>query len=245
MLAENDQEMFELLSQDEKKAFLVGRATRFFNRYGHELESVRQLLQVRLSQLAFAYTTLNNLPKESVAVTTRVKSLSSFLKKLEKKKWPYFYYTSEIAKDLIAGRAICWFLDDCHPILENIKQSDQFEILEGSIEDYIVNPKPSGYRSIHLHSNMGYDQVQKVAGKRQIQNGKIITEIQIRTKLQDAWGEFTHEIHYKYQDKIDKEHNMQISLIASRLNNEDLTAVSLKNILQDLYASDTHEGFIK
>lgn len=245
MPKENDKEKFESLSADEKKAFLVGRATRFFNRYGHELDSVRQLLHIRLSQLAFAYTTLNNLPKESISVATRVKSLSSFLKKLEKKNWPYFYFTTEIAKDLVAGRVICWFLDDCHQILENIKKSDQFEIINGSVEDYIESPKQSGYRSIHLLSNITYDQVQKVDGERKIVNGKIVTEIQIRTKLQDAWGEFTHEIHYKYQDKIDKEHNKLISLIASRLNTEDETAVALKNILQSVYAADSHGGFIK
>ncbi|SRR6266568_1948850 len=242
---ENDEGKFDHLPFEEKKAFLIGRATRFFDRYGQELESVRQLLHVRLSQLAFAYTTLNNLPKESVFITTRVKSLSSFLKKLEKKGWPYFYYSSDIAKDLIAGRVICWFLDDCHQMFDCIKESGQFDILTGSIEDYIKAPKPSGYRSIHLHSYFGYDQVQKVSNKRQIVNGKIVTEIQIRTKLQDAWGEFTHEIHYKYQDKIDPGHNKLISLIAGRLNIEDEEAVALKNILQELHAADTHEGFKK
>lgn len=40
---ENDKDKFDHLPPKEKKAFLIGRATRFFDRYGQELESVRQL----------------------------------------------------------------------------------------------------------------------------------------------------------------------------------------------------------
>ena len=68
-----------------KKNFLTQRAIRFFNRYGDELESIRQLLEIKLNQLALAYTLQNNLPRESIRVYSRTKSLKSFLKKLEKK----------------------------------------------------------------------------------------------------------------------------------------------------------------
>lgn len=49
-------------------------------------------------------------------------------------------------------------------------------------DDYIGNPKPSGYRSIHLIMKF-----QSLAGNCQSFNGHKI-EIQIRTKLQHAWA---------------------------------------------------------
>ncbi len=43
---------------------LKARAIGFFDRYGKDLEQIRQLLSIRLSQLALAYTIANNLPYE-------------------------------------------------------------------------------------------------------------------------------------------------------------------------------------
>ena len=71
-------------------------------------------MAIHLNQLALAYTIENNLPKEAVAVTTRMKSLGSFLKKLMRKGYPSFYNPTEIITDLIGGRVTCWFLEDCY-----------------------------------------------------------------------------------------------------------------------------------
>ena len=123
---------------------LTQRAIRFYNRYGDEVENLRKLLDVRLNQLALAYTTQNSLPRESIQVLSRVKSLSSFLNKLSKKNWPQFYYPTEVATDLVGARMICWFVDDCYQILDSIRHSRQFSTREDSIEDYI---KSNGFYS--------------------------------------------------------------------------------------------------
>jgi putative GTP pyrophosphokinase len=65
-------------TRKERIDFLTERASRFFNNYGNELESVSQVLKIRLGELASAYTVENNLPREAVAVHSRVKSLTSF-----------------------------------------------------------------------------------------------------------------------------------------------------------------------
>jgi len=64
-----------LLTMEQLKA----RAIRFFDRYGSDLSQIRQLLEIRLSHLALAYTIEHNLPPEAIVVTTRVKSVQSFL----------------------------------------------------------------------------------------------------------------------------------------------------------------------
>ena len=75
---------FQHKTVEEKKEILTEKAIHFFDDYSTEIDTIRQLLDIKLNQIALAYTQKNNIPKESVKVTTRVKSLNSFIKKLEK-----------------------------------------------------------------------------------------------------------------------------------------------------------------
>lgn len=233
-----------LLSSDE----LIARATRFYNRYGRDLEQIRELLNIRLGQLALAYTIENNLPPEAITVCSRVKTLKSFLGKLEKKKWPQFYYPTEVVKDLIGARVICWFVDDCKGIQQFIQSSNHIHIHE-DVEDYINNPKPSGYRSVHLLADIEYDAVRRTEAGVMVANDKMTCEVQIRTKLQDAWGDLTHEFHYKainagVQNAM---YESILSEISQRLASEDRSLIALRDAYQELaekkLIEQTREGF--
>lgn len=203
---------------------------------------------MRLNQLGLAYTIDNNLPPEAVKVSARAKTLSSFLKKLEKKGWPQFYYPTEIASDLIGARVVCWFLDDCGGFLKLINSSTHLK-LDPLVEDYITTPKASGYRSMHLMANIAYDSVQREAGKVVIKSDEMKCEIQIRTKLQDAWGDVTHEFHYKAKNSGVDNSDLEtlLSDISDRLATEDKTLVKFRNAYQrladDKLKSKTREGF--
>ena len=120
--------MTEPRTRKERRDFLTERAIRFFDYFGEELESISQLLKIRLDQLASAYTVENKLPRKAVVVQSRVKSLASFLRKLEKTDWPMFGYPTEVITDLIGARVICWFVDDCYGILDYIQATKQFRI---------------------------------------------------------------------------------------------------------------------
>lgn len=220
----------------QNREFLTGRAIRFFDRYGLELKSISKLLRIRLSQLALAYTIENNLPRESIVITTRVKTLKSFLKKLEKKNWPEFYYPTEVITDLIGARITCWFLDDCYGILDYIKNSKQFRLVPDSLEDYIHNPKPSGYRSIHLLANISYDKVKTVKEITKVVDEDMTCEVQIRTKLQDAWGDLTHEFHYKAKEhgKVEANYDKILAQQAERLCIEDKSFTTIRDMYQKL-----------
>lgn len=232
------------LSTEELKE----RAIRFYERYSGELEQIRQLLEIRLKQLSLSYTIDNNLPPEAVIVATRVKSLKSFLKKLKKKNWPQFYYPTEIIRDLIGARLICWFIDDCQGIRDLIVSSNYLKIKEPE-EDYIKNPKSTGYRSIHLIADVGYDSVQRKNSEVVITDEMMTCEIQIRTKLQDAWGDVTHEFHYKAKSAGVDNHVYERLLceIANRLANEDTSLLTLRDAYQELaeekLKNNTREGF--
>lgn len=235
----------KILSPEE----LRERAIRFYNRYGRDLDQIKSLLDIRLTQLALAYTIDNKLPAEAVQVSARVKSLNSFIKKLERKEWPQFYYPTEVVGDLIGARVVCWFLDDCHGFVSLINSSPHLRI-EAEIEDYISQPKSSGYRSIHLVSHIGYDGVKRTKEQKvEVIPQDMRCEVQVRTKLQDAWGDVTHEFHYKAKSMGVENKDLEDLLcdISDRLATEDRTLIKFRKFYQRLAdeksANKTREGF--
>lgn len=221
---------------------LTERAIRFYDRYGEEIDSIRSLLEVRLHQLVLAYELRNGLPREAMQVFSRCKTLKSFLKKLSSKGWPHFYYPTEIATDLVGAKIVCWFLDDCYGILDFIQSSRNIKIRQDSLEDYIKNPKASGYRSIHILTDMEYDRVAIKDAQKQLESGSFVCEIQIRTKIQEAWSEFTHDMHYKVKGNVKHDYNTLVAAMADRLYAEDKSAVALRRLLQTDPMVDKHEG---
>jgi putative GTP pyrophosphokinase len=227
---------------------LSARAARFYDRYGRDLEQIREILNIRLSQLALAYTIQNNLPPEAVVVCSRVKSLASFVKKLERKGWPQYYYPTEVVGDLIGARVICWFVDDCLGILKFIQSSNHLAI-HRDIEDYIQSPKPSGYRSVHLFADVRYDAVRRETTGVVVADDMMTCEVQIRTKLQDAWGDLTHEFHYKAMSAgvENRMYERMLEEVSQRLASEDRSLTVLRDAYQALaeekLAKKEREGF--
>ncbi len=64
----------------------------------------------------------------------------------------------------------------------------------GSERDYLDQPRPSGYRGWHV--NLGL--VTEVGGSLR----PVTCELQVRTLLQDGWGELTHEDAYKKDGEL-------------------------------------------
>jgi len=228
----HDKEMTKPQIQKEQMDFLTERAIRFFNIYGDELESISQVLKIRLGGLASAYTSENKLPCKAVTVQSRVKSLTSFLRKLEKLDWPMFGHPTEVITDLIGARVICWFIDDCYGMLDYIQATRQFRIKPRSLEDYIKDPKPTGYRAIHILADVSYDRVKSYKNQRTIVEDQMVCEIQIRSKLQNAWSDFTHEMYIKVPAEYQEDYETAIALIASNLAIEDRSALAVREILQ-------------
>lgn len=222
--------------KENKQEFLTNRAIRFFDRYGDELEQIRKLIEIRLSQLALAYTIENKLPKESIIITSRVKTLKSFLKKLDLNGWPDFYYPTEVVKDLIGARVTCWFLDDCKGIYDYIMNSRQFHIGPNSTKNYIINPKDSGYRSIHIQAEVSYDRVKSDDGKIKIVPEDMTFEVQVRTKLMDTWADLTHEFHYKAKNVGIDNKGLEnvLKAQANRLFSEDESFLAMRNVYQEM-----------
>ena len=219
-------------TQKEQMDFLTERTIRFYNIYEDELESISQFLKIRLGSLASAYTTENKLPSKAVVVHSRVKSLTSFLRKLEKLDWPMFGHPTEVITDLIGARVVCWCVDDCYGMLEYIQATNQFLVTPRSLEDFIKDPKPTGYRAIHVLADISYDRVKTYQDRRTVVDDRMIGEIQIRSKLQNAWSDFTHAMYVKVPAEFQENYEATIADIASTLSAEDNSALVVRDILQ-------------
>lgn len=120
-------------------------------------------------------------------VTGRVKPVESIKEKLVRRH----VSESRIEQDLqdIAGiRIMTQFVDDIYQIVDLLRKRTDMKVLEE--RDYVINEKPSGYRSYHIVIEYP---VQLVTGEK-----KILAEIQIRTMAMNFWATIEHSLNYKH-----------------------------------------------
>lgn len=122
------------------------------------------------------------------SIKTRLKSLHSVQEKMTRRGVPFTLEDMEQQLNDIAGvRVICAFPNDVYTMARAFLEQDDIVLLEK--KDYIANPKPNGYRSLHLI----------VAVPVHLASGKRMTkvEIQLRTIAMDFWASLEHQLRYK------------------------------------------------
>jgi putative GTP pyrophosphokinase len=89
-----------------------------------------------------------------------------------------------------------------------------------------------------------YDSVQREKEIVVVKPERILCEIQIRSKLQDAWGDITHEFHYKAKARGVEDKNLEAFLadVSDRLYQEDRTLMKFRDTYQRLSDAKTKEG---
>lgn len=128
----------------------------------------------------------DNNPIESIK--TRVKSYDSILKKIRRKNIPLnLQAIEENLKDIAGVRVICSFPDDIYKLAESFLKQDDITLIER--KDYFKNPKPSGYRSLHL--------IVQVPIFLQNEKKMVNVEVQFRTIAMDFWASLDHKMRYK------------------------------------------------
>ena len=122
-------------------------------------------------------------------IESRMKSEESIVRKLMKKGQDITVENIERYIDDVAGiRVICSFTPDIYRIVDMSSNQDDIELVR--TKDYMVNPKPSGYRSYHMIVKVPIFLSDTVVPTR--------VEIQIRTVAMDFWASLEHKIYYKY-----------------------------------------------
>ncbi len=124
-------------------------------------------------------------------ISGRVKSPDSILDKA-KRMGVDFDELNKKVHDIGGIRITCKYIEDVYQVAELLKARRDVKLLEE--RDYIKNPKPSGYRSLHLI--MSY-KVETITGQI-----PVILEFQIRTHAMHFWASIEHSLKYKYQKQI-------------------------------------------
>jgi len=156
---------------------------------------------------------------------SRVKSPESILEKLVRRG--YDLDINKISKQLldIAGiRVICYYVDDIYIIANLLKKQDDLTVIKEV--DYIKNPKPNGYRSLHLVVEIPVFFVNRME--------KIPVEVQIRTMAIDFWASLEHQLRYKAEGEIPKFIADELKECSESIANSDLQMQKIHSFLEDL-----------
>lgn len=121
-------------------------------------------------------------------ISFRIKKPMSIAQKLRRKGAPVTVDSiSQTLNDVAGIRVICSFVDDIYAVAEMLTRQDDVRLIEK--KDYIQNPKPNGYRSLHL--------VLEVPVFFSTHKEPMRVEVQIRTVAMDFWASLEHQIRYK------------------------------------------------
>ncbi len=134
------------------------------------------------------------------SIKTRLKSVSSILEKLNRRNIePNIENIEKELNDIAGIRVICSFPDDVYTIASALLQQDDVKLI--LMKDYIKNPKPNGYRSLHMIVEIPIFLAQEKKFMK--------VEIQLRTIAMDFWASLEHQLCYKkdneFTDKMQKE----------------------------------------
>lgn len=122
------------------------------------------------------------------SIKTRLKSPESIFGKLQRRNLPLTLESIENNLFDIAGvRVICSFPEDIYFLAEALLRQDDVTLIER--KDYIRNPKPNGYRSLHL--------IIEVPIFLQNETRRMKVEVQFRTIAMDFWASLEHQLKYK------------------------------------------------
>lgn len=143
---------------------------------------------------------------------SRIKSPDSIIGKLNRKGLPISVEAIRTNLYDIAGvRVICQYIDDIYTLAGLLTSHDDIELLK--TKDYIKNPKPNGYRSLHIVVNVPVF----------LSTGKDYApvEIQIRTMAMDFWASLEHELHYKTSKNVEQSLSDELYYCAETIADTD------------------------
>ena len=141
----------------------------------------------------------------------RLKSNKSLFEKMERKGFPICLESVHEITDMAGVRVICNYIDDVYEVAELLLKQDDLRLVRRS--DYIKNPKPSGYRSLHL--------VLEVPVFLSDRTEYVPVEVQFRTIAMDTWASLEHELKYKREGGMTEEISQELIACAEAMTEVD------------------------
>ncbi|MBS4223707.1 GTP pyrophosphokinase [Lederbergia citrea] len=175
-------------NQVEQIKKMKNEFTRFMLMYKFALNELETKIEILKEEFHFLH---DYNPIEHTK--SRLKSPESIINKLYRKGGDItFHSIKSNIKDIAGLRITCSFISDIYRINDMLKNQRDLKVLE--VKDYIKNPKPNGYRSLHL--------LVEVPVFMSDREEHVCVEIQIRTIAMDFWASLEHKIYYKYNQSV-------------------------------------------
>lgn len=162
--------------------------SRFMFSYKFGMEEVAT--KVSILQQEFQHLQRYN-PIEHVAC--RLKSPESVVDKIQRKNCdPRFEAIRASITDIAGVRITCSFTADVYRVFESLTGQDDIAVL--NVKDYVREPKPNGYRSLHAILEVPVF----------LSSGAVAVpvEVQLRTVAMDFWASLEHKIYYKFDGAV-------------------------------------------
>lgn len=220
----------------------------------YELEPVQQLLpqeaQARIMDQLFQFMELEHLYESAIKevktkleildsefktkydhnpihhLEDRVKSPQSILEKLSRKGLTFSCDNARQALNDIAGvRVVCNYIDDIYTVADLLTAQDDVKLIKR--KDYIQNPKPNGYRSLHLVIETPV----YLSEKKEL----VHVEVQIRTIAMNFWATLEHDLKYKTDSVVSAELADQLKTCAETIADTDR---QMQEIYKTLHSID-------
>ncbi|NLE35214.1 MAG: GTP pyrophosphokinase family protein [Bacteroidales bacterium] len=157
-------------------------------------------------------------------IQTRVKTPASIMEKLKRRGFELSVESARKNLTDIAGvRVICSYINDIYMISGFLLSQSDIQLVRTT--DYIKNPKPNGYRSLH--------HIVKVPVFLSNKMKLVNVEIQIRTIAMDFWASLEHELAYKLEKDKSAEAFAELKTCAAEIADIDRRMQKLYDITAD------------
>lgn len=165
-------------------------------------------------------------------VNSRLKSPESIFKKVQQKGHDLSLQTiKENIRDIAGIRITCSFISDIYEISNMLQKQKDITVI--NCKDYIKNPKPNGYQSLHL--------ILEIPIFMSDREEHVKVEIQIRTIAMDFWASLEHKIYYKYNKEVPHQLKDQLKEAADSITNLDKKMEGIHNEMNTLKENATEE----
>lgn len=158
------------------------------------------------------------------SIKSRVKEPSSIVEKMNRKGYELTVENIEAKLNDVAGiRVICSFVEDIYYLADMLSAQDDLEVLQ--VKDYIKNPKPNGYRSLHLIIQIPIFLSDRKKYMR--------VEVQFRTIAMDFWASLDHKLKYKKNVKNPELIASELKKCADVISGVDVRMQEIRNMIEE------------
>ena len=183
MTAEQKQQIVEHFQLFEKASKSL------FKKYDAPIKEMKTRFEILDADLEYRF---NRNPIHHME--SRLKTPKSAFEKLQRYEVPITLQSvEEHILDVAGMRVIVSYIDDVYAMVKVLSMQDDLKIVK--VKDYIKNPKPNGYRSLHV--------IVKVPVYFLDRKQYVPVEIQFRTVAMDFWASLEHTLKYKQDVQLE------------------------------------------